>query len=240
MDVTPTAVTVRQLTKSFGDGSARIQVLKSIDLAVPDGRIVMLVGPSGCGKTTLISIIAGTLTSDAGTIDVYGHAVHKMSPARLTRFRAQHVGFVFQQFNLMPLLDCVENVSIPLLIQGHSRARATKKAKEILGRVGMGDHLKKRPSQLSGGQQQRVAIARGLVHEPSLLICDEPTAALDAQNGQLVMELFDEVGRRPGQAVIIVTHDSRILSHADLICRMDDGKIIETSSPPPAHASSRS
>jgi putative ABC transport system ATP-binding protein len=226
LPTTNDAVVVRGLHKSFGDGSARLEVLKNIDLTVPDGKIVMLVGPSGCGKTTLISIIAGTLNSDSGAISVYGDRVDQLKGGKLTKFRATNIGFIFQQFNLMPVLDCVENVSVPLLVQGVSASKAAKKAKEMLERVGMADHLKKRPSQLSGGQQQRVAIARGLVHEPRLLICDEPTAALDAKNGNLVMDLFRDVARRPGQAVVLVTHDNRIFSYADTICRMDDGKIV--------------
>jgi putative ABC transport system ATP-binding protein len=225
-----TAVEVHGLNKSFGDGSARLRVLKDISLSVPDGQILMLVGPSGCGKTTLISIIAGTLFADSGQVEVYGQRVDQLSGSKLTGFRAKNIGFIFQQFNLMPVLSCVENVSVPLLVQGVRESVALKKAKHLLERVGLGDHLHKRPSQLSGGQQQRVAIARGLVHEPRLLICDEPTAALDATNGHLVMELFRDVARRPGQAVILVTHDNRIFPYADILCRMDDGCIAERTS----------
>jgi len=150
-----------------------------------------------------------------------------MSVAATTKFRSTNIGFIFQAFNLIPTLSCIENVSVPLLIQGKSTRDAEKKAREVLDLVGMGERMKHRPSQLSGGQQQRVAIARALVHDPRLIICDEPTAALDAKNGTLVMDLFANVARSPDRAVLIVTHDNRIFAHADRIAAMDDGRILE-------------
>jgi len=157
---------------------------------------------------------------------VFGMPLHTMSGGALTAFRARHIGFIFQQFNLIPTLNLAENVSVPLLIQGMGARRAMAKAREALETVGMGDRWRERPARLSGGQQQRVAIARALVHQPPLVICDEPTAALDAQNGEIVLGLFRDVARAPGRAVIIVTHDSRIFSYADRIARMDDGMIV--------------
>ncbi|MDB6074846.1 MAG: transporter ATP-binding protein [Verrucomicrobiaceae bacterium] len=222
-----TAINLQHVTKSFGDGGSKLTVLKDISLEAKDGEILMLVGPSGCGKTTLISIMAGTLLADTGEIDVFGSRLNKMSKAAVTRFRAQNIGFIFQQFHLIPTLNIVQNASVPLLIQGKSTRFAEAKAREALTKVGLGDRLNHRPSELSGGQQQRVAIARALVHEPRLIICDEPTAALDAKNGQLVMELFENVARVPGRCVVIVTHDNRIFQHADRIASMDDGRIIE-------------
>ena len=221
------AVSARRIVKSFGDGGSRLDVLKGIDLEAEDGRILMLVGPSGCGKTTLLSIIAGTMDADGGEIEIFGERLDLMRKARITRFRAMNIGFIFQSFNLIPTLNCAENVSVPLLIQGKSPGKAEKMARETLEKVGLGDRWKHRPTQLSGGQQQRVAIARALVHEPRLIICDEPTAALDAKNGAMVMELFHEVARKPGRAVIIVTHDNRIFKYADRIAQMDDGKVLE-------------
>jgi putative ABC transport system ATP-binding protein len=223
------AACLRNVNKSFGDGGARLQVLKGIDLDVRCGDITMLIGPSGCGKTTLISIIAGTLQVDAesGEVVVFGQDLRKMSRGATTKFRAQSIGFIFQSFNLIPTLSCVENVSVPLLIQGKSTRYAEKRAREVLDQVGLGDRMKHRPTQLSGGQQQRVAIARALVHDPRLIICDEPTAALDAKNGTLVMDLFEKVARSPDRAVLIVTHDNRIFSHANRIASMDDGRIVE-------------
>ncbi len=221
------AVHVQGVDKSFGDGSARLKVLKDITLDVRSGEITMLVGPSGCGKTTLISIMAGTLGVDSGQVTVFGQTLTKMRKSAITKFRAKNIGFIFQQFHLIPTLTCVENASVPLLIQGVSTRKAEKKAREMLELVGLGDRAKHRPSQLSGGQQQRVAIARALVHDPRLVICDEPTAALDAKNGTIVMDLFETIARTPGRAVVIVTHDNRIFSHADRIAQMDDGRIVE-------------
>lgn len=234
------AAHVKGISKSFGDGGSRLQVLKQIDLDVRRGDITMLVGPSGCGKTTLISIIAGTLKADEGGLEVLGHDLNKMTQAAITQFRARHIGFIFQSFNLIPTLTCAENVSVPLLIQGVSASKAEKRAKEVLAQVGLADRFKHRPSQLSGGQQQRVAIARALVHEPHLIICDEPTAALDAKNGHVVMELFENVARGKERAVLIVTHDNRIFHHANRIANMDDGRVIEVHDvdadhPPPEH-----
>ena len=229
-DPTPSSsivVDVRALEKSFGDGPNRIHVLKQVSLQARTGEIMMLVGPSGCGKTTLLSAIAGTLKVESGTINVFDSPLEKMSSGALTRFRAKNIGFIFQQFNLIPTLSVAENVSVPLLIQGHSSGFAIKRSREILEKVGLGERWKERPNKLSGGQQQRVAIARALIHEPPLVICDEPTAALDAHNGEIVLELFREVARSAKRAVIIVTHDNRILSYADRIARMDDGEIVE-------------
>lgn len=222
-------VDVRAVDKSFGDGPDRIDVLKKVNLQACTGEIMMLVGPSGCGKTTLLSAIAGTLRVDAGNIQVFGSALETMSGGALTRFRSTHIGFIFQQFNLIPTLSVAENVGIPLMIQGVSASKALDRSRAILDKVGLGTRWKERPNKLSGGEQQRVAIARALVHEPPLVICDEPTAALDARNGEIVLDLFRQVARSPERAVIIVTHDNRIFPYADRIARMDDGEIIEVS-----------
>lgn len=220
-------VDVRAVEKSFGEGSGRLHVLKQVNLQARAGEITMLVGPSGCGKTTLLSAIAGTLRVESGELNVLGNSLEKMSGHALTRFRAKSIGFIFQQFNLIPTLTVAENVGIPLLIQGVSSGKALTRSREILEKVGLGPRWKERPNKLSGGEQQRVAIARALVHEPPLVICDEPTAALDAQNGEIVLDLFRQVARSPDRAVIIVTHDNRIFSYADRIARMNDGEIVE-------------
>ena len=223
----PVVVDVRAVEKSFGDGANRIHVLKQVHLQARTGEIMMLVGPSGCGKTTLLSAIAGTLRIESGSINVFDNPLEKMSGHALTRFRAKNIGFIFQQFNLIPTLTVAENVGVPLLIQGVSSSTALKRSREVLEKVGLGARWKERPNKLSGGEQQRVAIARALVHEPPLVICDEPTAALDAQNGEIVLDLFRQVARSAERAVIIVTHDNRIFSYADRIARMDDGEIVE-------------
>ena len=226
--VTRDAVQMRGVDKYFGEGDARTHVLKTTDFDAPLGELVMLVGPSGCGKTTLLSVLAGTLNADGGQVSVFGERIDQMKAAALTRFRAQNIGFIFQQFNLIPTLTAAENVSIPLLIQGKSNAVALKRARDVLERVGLGHKAGERPSKLSGGQQQRVAIARALVHEPRLLICDEPTSALDRENGTLVMQLLRDVARSADRTVIIVTHDSRIYRYADRMAEMEDGRVFRT------------
>ena len=223
----PVAVQVRAVDKHFGAASNRLHVLKNVHLQAHLGEILMLVGPSGCGKTTLLSAIAGTLKVEHGSIQVLNHPLHRMSGRELTRFRAKHIGFIFQQFNLIPTLSIAENVAIPLQIQGARASQAIRLARESLDAVGLADRWREHPNKLSGGQQQRVAIARALVHQPPLIICDEPTAALDAKNGEVVLELFRNAARSPDRAVMIVTHDNRIFSYADRIARMDDGEIIE-------------
>jgi putative ABC transport system ATP-binding protein len=224
---TDAIVQVENVEKTFGTGINAIHVLKDVSLAAYAGEILMLVGPSGCGKTTLLSAIAGTLKVDAGSIQVFSQPLHEMSSGALTRFRAKQIGFIFQQFNLIPTLNIAENVSVPLLIQGFSNRHAIIAAREALSAVGLADRWQERPNKLSGGQQQRVAIARALVHQPPLVICDEPTAALDSKNGEIVLDLFLNVARTPGRAVIIVTHDNRIFPYADRIARMDDGEILD-------------
>jgi putative ABC transport system ATP-binding protein len=224
----PAAVVCRGLTKEFGSGEARVQVLHGIDLEVQSGTMTLLIGESGCGKTTLISIMAATLEPTAGEVEVLGTNLTRLPDRDRVCFRGQNIGFVFQQFNLLPALTAQENVAVPLLILGVPRRLALEKAAGLLDRVGLSDRRNNRPAQLSGGQQQRVAIARALVHDPKLLVCDEPTSALDARSGKNVMELIREVAVRPGRAVVVVTHDHRVFDFADRIVTMDDGRIVRT------------
>jgi putative ABC transport system ATP-binding protein len=200
-----------------------VHALKGVDFEARGGEFMMIVGPSGCGKTTLLSVICGTLNYEEGSVSVFGRDLSSMSQSQLTAFRRNNIGFVFQQFNLIPTWNALENVSIPLLLQGMPRRHAEREAITLMEKVGIGDKLKALPSQLSGGQQQRVAIARALVHQPRLLICDEPTAALDAVSGRKVLELLKETACGPDRCVIVVTHDSRIFSFADRITEMEDG-----------------
>jgi putative ABC transport system ATP-binding protein len=229
-----TAVTVRHLSKSFRSGQQSIAVLKGVDLTIPLGEAFYIVGPSGCGKTTLISLLCGTLSADDGELNVLGYDLRKMSANQLARFRARHVGFVFQQFNLIPTLSVLENASIPLRLNGYSASNAAKAAAASLESVGLGDKLHERPGRLSGGQQQRVAIARAIAHHPDLIVCDEPTSALDSENGRQVMELLSASKSEDGKArtVIVVTHDPRIYRQADRIAVMEDGLICRTLSTP--------
>ncbi|HMB06587.1 MAG TPA: ABC transporter ATP-binding protein [Isosphaeraceae bacterium] len=226
-DADAVAVHIRGVTKSFGTGDRRVQALRGVDWDVSKGQMSLIVGPSGCGKTTLLSVIAGILDCDAGRVTIFGHDVTAMGDRAKTRFRAKHIGFVFQQYNLLPALTSAENAAIPLVIAGWSREKAVGRARDVLGSLGMGEKTESLPSQLSGGQQQRVAIARALVHEPSLLVADEPTAALDHETGLTVMELLRAAAVRPDRAVVVVTHDNRIFQFGDRIAHMDDGRIVE-------------
>jgi putative ABC transport system ATP-binding protein len=220
------AVRIRGLNKSFGSGEQRVQALRSVDWDVYAGQLSMIVGPSGCGKTTLLSVVAGILDSDEGDVSIFGESLTAMRDRARTRFRAGNIGFVFQQYNLLPALTAAENAAIPLVIAGRGREWAVRRAAEVLRTLGMGKKLTSLPSQLSGGQMQRVAIARALVHEPRLLVCDEPTAALDHETGLTVMELLRDAAVRPDRAVIIVTHDNRVFQFGERIAHMDDGRIV--------------
>jgi len=222
------AVRVEKVTKTFPNGDTPTYALREVSFEARSGELTMIVGPSGCGKTTLLSVICGTLAIDSGRIEVFGHDLGGMSDAEITGFRSRNVGFIFQQFNLIPTLSVAENVSIPLILQGWNYRKAEEKAGVILHEVGLGNRLRSFPKQLSGGQQQRVAIARALVHDPKLIICDEPTASLDAKTGHHAMELLKKSACRPDRCVIVVTHDSRIFSFADWIAEMEDGMVIRS------------
>jgi putative ABC transport system ATP-binding protein len=221
------AVRCRGLTKTYGAGDASVMALRGIDLDVRRGELLMVVGPSGCGKTTLISVIAAILGQDSGQCEVLGRDLRNMGQKERTQFRGESIGYVFQLFNLLPALSAVENVSIPLLLNGAPRRKAESRAEEALEAVGLAARRDALPAQLSGGQQQRVAIARALVHDPKLIVCDEPTSSLDHLAGHSMMELLRSAARRPDRALIVVTHDPRIFEFADRIAHMDDGKIIE-------------
>ncbi len=219
------AIVLNGVTKEFGTGDTKTVALADINLELPYGELVLLVGPSGCGKTTLISVVAGLLDATRGEAEVLGQNLTRMRNGRKVRFRGDNIGFVFQQYNLLPALTAAENASVPLLIAGWNRAKAVARASELLTAVGLGNRLKSYPNQLSGGQQQRVAIARALVHQPRLLVCDEPTAALDAASGRTVMDLIRKVAVQPDRAVVVVTHDSRVYDFGDRIVSMADGRI---------------
>ena len=219
------AVECRGVVKEFPSGQGTARVLHGIDAAFPAGELTLLVGPSGCGKTTLISIVAGILSLTAGEVALFGRPLAAMRGRERLELRRRTIGFVFQQYNLLPALTAAENAAMPLVAAGMGLTRAARAAGEVLAALGMAAHLDKLPRQLSGGQQQRVAIARALVHRPSLVICDEPTAALDAESGHRAMELLRANAVRPDAAVIVVTHDSRIHGFADRIVSMEDGRV---------------
>lgn len=226
-DVSEPAVRCRGITKAYGTGENRVPALQGIDLDVERGELMMLVGPSGSGKTTLISVIASILDPDSGDCTVFGEKPAEMNAEQRARFRCRTIGFVFQIFNLLPALTALENVAIPLLIGGTPRREAESRARDSLELMGLGRRMGSRPGQLSGGQQQRVALARALVHDPRLIVCDEPTSNLDHAAGQEILGMLRDRARKAGRAILVVTHDQRIYSYADKIARMDDGRIVE-------------
>jgi putative ABC transport system ATP-binding protein len=227
LDVSPpkVAIALQNVNKSYGKGALKQQVLFDVSLTLPYGEMALIVGPSGCGKTTLISLIAGILNHDDGHLEIFGETLETLNDAQKTQLRKWDVGFIFQQYNLIPTLTVAENVSVPLLVQGKSRRAALAQAKEALLQVELGTYAEKYPKDLSGGQQQRVAIARAIVHHPRLIICDEPTAALDGRTGKLVMDILKQVASHPERLVIVVTHDPRIYHYGDSILEMEDGRI---------------
>lgn len=214
------------ISKDFPVGDESVRVLFDVAVDIRLKELTMLVGPSGCGKTTLISILSGILSASAGDIWVMGKHLTTMRDREKVLLRRHNIGFVFQQFNLLPALTAAENAAIPLVADGVEMAKATARARHILEDLGMKGQTEKLPRQLSGGQQQRIAIARALVHNPSLIICDEPTASLDAKTGKGVIEILRAVANDHQRAVLVVTHDPRIYHFADRILEMSDGRII--------------
>ena len=239
-EIPSNAVSCRQVKKEFGTGDNRALVLRGVDFNVRFGEMTMLVGPSGCGKTTLLSVIAGLLDATGGEIAVLGQNMDELSGSDSVLFRRKNLGFVFQQYNLLPALSAAENAAVPLLAAGVPRKKAVDQASALLAELGLEQRLRALPSQLSGGQQQRVALARALVHEPRLIVCDEPTSALDHETGQAVMDLLTKVAVRDDRAVIVVTHDSRVFDFADRIAYMDDGRIVKTEVPEEARVATTS
>jgi putative ABC transport system ATP-binding protein len=219
------AICARGITRDFEAGQSTIRVLHGINTDIRPGEMTYVVGESGSGKTTLISIMCGILWPTEGEVRVFGTDIYKLSDTELVKFRLKNIGFIFQQYNLIPSIDVASNAAVPLIAQGVPREEARERAKVLLDKLNIGNQADKLPRQLSGGQQQRVAIARALVHEPRLVVCDEPTAALDASSGRRVMDLLREVAVAPDRACIIVTHDNRIFDLADRIIVLEDGRV---------------
>lgn len=219
----------KNVRKYYGQGAARVEALRGVDLTINSGELRLLMGPSGSGKTTLISIISGILTQDEGECLVDNINLNKLPDQERTRYRGQHFGFVYQAFNLIPMIAVEENIAIPLLIQGISRTEALERAKTLLKEFGMADKIGSLPKDLSGGQQQRIAIARAMINAPQFIVCDEPTSFLDHVTGIKIMELLKDMSVKKGITLIIVTHDPRIVQFADKIDYLEDGKIVSHS-----------
>ncbi len=219
------AIAVRQLTKTYAEGATGTLALREVDLDVHSGELLMLMGPSGSGKTTLLSIMGCILTATSGSVQIAGKEIIRLTEKQLPAIRLAHVGFIFQGFNLFPTLTASENVELMLDLKGVPARSAKKRAAELLDQVGLSGKYNSFPSDLSGGQKQRVAIARALAGDPEIILADEPTAALDSHTGKNVMEMMSELAHKRNRAVVIVTHDSRVLGFADRIVKIEDGAI---------------
>ena len=221
----PEALRASEVTKIYGQGPTAVTAVDRVSFAVYPGEFVALVGPSGSGKTSMLAMLAGLLHPTEGAIEIGGEDLGAMSDARRTRFRGQAIGFAFQSNNLVPYLNALENVELMLRLNGRRDREARRRAKELLDRLGLGDRLKNYPEQLSGGQQQRVAIARALIHEPAVVLADEPTASLDTERANQVVRIFSELIHEQQRAGIMVTHDLRMCRYVDRVIQMMDGRV---------------
>lgn len=219
------AVRCENIVKAYGQGEMKVYALQGVTADFYSGELTFLMGPSGCGKTTLLSLISAILRGDSGDIEIFGTNINLLTDEQKTAFRCKTIGFLFQNFYLIPSLTCVENVELPLLLQHYHEKDARQRAHETFKELEISSLAERWPHELSGGQQQRIAMARAMVHRPKLIICDEPTSSLDHANGVIVMDLLKSHALNPGNAVIVTTHDKRILEYADRVIELDDGKI---------------
>ncbi len=220
-------IQAENLTKVYGQGDATVTALDHVSVKVNPGEFIAVMGPSGCGKSTLLHLLGGLDRPSEGRITIEDTPIARMSDDELTKLRRRKMGFVFQFFNLIPVLNAVENASLPVTLDGIKPAEAKKRAAKWLDRFGLGDRLNSRPDQLSGGQQQRVAIARALVAEPALILADEPTGNLDTRSGDEIASILTQVTKQYGRTVVMVTHDPRIAAYADRIIFLKDGKVVD-------------
>jgi putative ABC transport system ATP-binding protein len=220
-------IQVENMTKVYGAGETAITALDHVSLTVETGEFIAVMGPSGCGKSTLLHLLGGLDSFTEGNLVLDGQTLTKISDDAVTQLRRRKIGFVFQFFNLIPILSSVENAALPLLLDGMDSAKAKQKATEMLTKVGLGDRLASQPGQLSGGQQQRVAIARALVTDPLLVLADEPTGNLDTKASDEIIALLKQIAKEWGRTVIMVTHDPRLATQAERLLTMRDGKIME-------------
>jgi putative ABC transport system ATP-binding protein len=219
------------VVKLLGEGAGQVQALKGVSLAVRGGELTLLMGPSGSGKTTLLSVLGCMLTPTSGTVHVSGNVTAGKGPEDLAKLRREHIGFIFQSYHLFPTLTATDNVRLALDVRGENSARAIAKSQDALAKVGLAHKTRAFPLELSGGEQQRVAIARAIVGNPSTILADEPTAALDSQNGHAIMTLLAEIAKDTAHGVLVVTHDPRILPFADRVVRIEDGRIVGEEKP---------
>jgi putative ABC transport system ATP-binding protein len=234
---TDAIIIAKDVVKTYDTGSMRVQALKGIDFSVDRGEMVAVMGPSGCGKTTLLNTLSGLDSIDSGQIWLEGQDLATMGDKKRTDYRARRMGFIFQVYNLLPVLSAVENVELPLLVAGVRPKEARKRAMEALEQVDLSNWATHRPAELSGGQRQRVTIARSLVNDPAIVWADEPTGALDSKTAQDIMDAMIQLNRDHGLTIVLVTHDPGIGAQAHRIVRMQDGEIIGEDRPEPRHVS---
>jgi putative ABC transport system ATP-binding protein len=218
-------VSLKNVTKTYLRGKQKVEVLHGVDLEIAPGEFVALMGPSGSGKTTMLNLIAGLDKSTSGEVSVAGNRLDQLSRGALANWRARHIGFIFQFYNLLPVLTAEANVEVPLLLTDLSRAERKKRVRTGLELVGLADRAKHKPSELSGGQQQRVAIARAIVADPTLLVCDEPTGDLDRQSAEEIMNLLQALNRTQGKTIVMVTHDPKAAEYASRELHLDKGRL---------------
>jgi len=219
-------LSAKGIVKELGRGAGTVMALKGVDLRLVPGELTLLMGPSGSGKTTLLSILGCIMTASKGELTIAGTDTDGLSPDELAILRRDHIGFIFQSYNLFPTLSALENVRIALDVRGQKGYEAARRCEEVLREVGLGNRLRNFPGNLSGGEQQRVAVARAIVSSPSIVLADEPTAALDGENGHAVMELLARIAHEQDRSVLAVTHDPRTLPYADRVVRIEDGLIV--------------
>jgi putative ABC transport system ATP-binding protein len=220
-------IDARNVAMTLGSGARKVQALRGIDLSLKRGELTLLMGPSGSGKTTLLLVLGCMLTPTAGTVTICGNATAESDKESLAKLRRDHIGFVFQSYHLFPTLTAAQNVQLALDIRHERGKRARQQAREALERVGLAHKVNTRPGELSGGEQQRVAIARAIVTNPSVVLADEPTAALDGDNGRAILKILADSAHERGQAVLVVTHDPRIVPFADRIIHIEDGLLVD-------------
>src|SRR5580692_1369840 len=222
------AIRLNGIVKVYTRGNQRVEVLHGLSLDIEQGEFVSIMGPSGSGKTTLLNLIAGLDTPTSGELEVAGKRIDKLSRSKLPGWRARHIGFVFQFYNLLPVLSAARNVEVPLLLTNLSSKQRKQNVRAVLELVGLADRATHKPSELSGGQQQRVSIARALVADPTLLVCDEPTGDLDRENAEEILKLLQMLNRDQGKTIIMVTHDPLAADHASRTLHVDKGRLIDS------------
>jgi putative ABC transport system ATP-binding protein len=223
-----TLVSLIDVVKRYQRGKQSVEVLHGVNLSIEQGEFLALMGPSGSGKTTLLNLIAGLDQPTAGEVTVAGERIDRLSGGKLAKWRARHIGFVFQFYNLLPVLSAARNVEVPLLLTNLSSKQRKQNVRAVLELVGLADRATHKPSELSGGQQQRVSIARALVADPTLLVCDEPTGDLDRENAEEILRLLQMLNRQQGKTIIMVTHDPLAADHASRILHVDKGRLVDS------------